>query len=99
MARNVKVNHLALQAVAKRAETAEEIRKLAEEVASSLRGMGIYVEGEPGSKPLPVQVFYDTTDRARASVQITHPSGRAVQAKHGALTKAASQAGLTIRGD
>jgi hypothetical protein len=38
-----------------------------------------------------------TTDRAAAAVSIAHPAGLAIQAKHGALTKALSSQGLTLR--
>jgi hypothetical protein len=46
-----------------------------------------------------VKVKLSTTDRAHAEVILAHPAGIAVQAKHGALTKAASQAGLEVKGD
>lgn len=38
-----------------------------------------------------------TTDRAAAAVSIAHPAGLAMQAKHGALTKAAASLGLEVR--
>lgn len=37
-----------------------------------------------------------TTDRAAAAVSIAHPAGLAIQAKHGALTKAAASVGLQV---
>ena len=36
-------------------------------------------------------------NRARALVTIAHPAGLAIQAKHGALTKAAASAGLRVK--
>jgi len=39
-----------------------------------------------------------TTDRAAAAVSIAHPAGLAMQAKHGALTKAAASLGLEVKG-
>ena len=71
----------------------------AEEIADHMRSQGIAVEGEPGDVELPIQVSSYTTDRARATVWVAHPSGIAVQAKHGIVGKAASAAGLTIKGD
>ena len=98
MARKIRLNSRGLEEVAKRTETREAVNALAEEVADNLRSQGHQVEGVPGDVPLPIKVYEGTTDRARASVQIAHPSGKAVQAKHGALTRAAAEAGLTVRG-
>lgn len=98
MARNaVRLNSRGIAEVAKSAEVAREITALAERVADNVRGQGIRVEGMPGDAALPVEVTSYTTDRARSSVTITHAAGLAVQAKHGALTKAAAQAGLEVR--
>lgn len=44
----------------------------------------------------PVTVRPYTTDRAAAAVTIAHPSGRALQAKNGALTRAAASVGLEV---
>lgn len=38
-----------------------------------------------------------TTDRAAAAVSIAHPAGLAIEAKHGALKKAAASVGLEVR--
>ena len=97
MARKVRLNSRGLEQVAKSTAVRSEVDKLAERVADNVRAQGIHVDGVPGDIPLPVKVLTGTTDRARASVQIAHPSGKAVQAKHGALTKAAAQAGLSVR--
>lgn len=72
----------------------------AEAVAQNVRNQGITVvafRGD-GEIPLPVKVYLHETDRAHANVVLAHPAGEAVQAKHGALTKAAKQAGLDVRG-
>lgn len=45
----------------------------------------------------PVTVRAYTTDRAAAAVTIAHPAGLAIQAKHGALTKAAASVGLEVK--
>jgi hypothetical protein len=44
-----------------------------------------------------VQVSSYTSDRAAASVAICHPAGKAMQAKHGSLTRAATAVGLEVR--
>ena len=44
-----------------------------------------------------VSVMSVTTDRAKALVTIMHPAGLAMQAKHGALTKAAAAVGLEVK--
>ena len=45
-----------------------------------------------------VTVTAATTDRAKAYVTIAHPAGLAIQAKYGALTKAAASLGLEVHG-
>lgn len=73
----------------------------AEAVAKNIEALGIGVGDRDGGKheiPLPVKVELSTTDRAHALVVLAHPAGIAVQAKHGALTKAASEAGLQVKG-
>jgi hypothetical protein len=98
MARSkVRRNSRGIEQVAKSREVRAEVNKLAERVADAVRAQGIYVEGVPGDVPLPVEVVEQTTDRARAQVRIAHASGKAVQAKHGVLTKAAAQAGLDVK--
>lgn len=75
--------------------------RAAEAVADAVRSQNISVgdrDGGPHERELPVTVTVTTTDRAHANVTIAHPAGQAVQAKHGALTKAAAQAGLDVRG-
>ena len=39
-----------------------------------------------------------TTDRAAAAITIAHPAGLRMELKHGTLRKAASAAGLTVKG-
>lgn len=68
----------------------------AEAVADNTRAQNIQVEGSPGSVELPVEVKMRITDRAHGTVTLAHPAGLAVQAKYGALTKAAAQAGLDV---
>lgn len=94
MAGKVRLNPRGFDAVAKSGAVRAEVNRLAERVADNVRGLNIRVEGLPGDIALPVKVVEQTTDRARAQVQLAHPSGLAVEAKHGALGKAALEAGL-----
>lgn len=95
---NVTLNSRGMGAVAESAGVRRLVESAANEVADNVRDQGIRVEGIPGNIELPVKVSVYETDRARASVTLAHPSGIAVQAKNGALTKAASAAGLSVKG-
>lgn len=93
----VRINPSGFDQVAKSREIRAEVNALAERVADNARSQNVWVEGVPGDVELPIEVVEQTTDRARASVQIQHPSGLAVQAKHGILTRAAAAAGLEVK--
>lgn len=72
----------------------------AEQIARNVRALGLKVgdrDGGGSEYDLPVKVETSVTDRAKATVLLAHPSGLAVQAKHGALTKAASEAGMEVK--
>ncbi|WP_433651033.1 hypothetical protein ACQP2C_32490 [Micromonospora zamorensis] len=59
----------------------------AEAVAEQVEAAGIRVDGVPGRIALPVRVVVTAGEgRARATVTLNHPSGLAVEAKHGILT-------------
>ena len=47
--------------------------------------------------PTNVSVFNNREGRAVAVVAIIHPKGLAMQAKHGALTRAAARQGLEVK--
>lgn len=64
------------------------ITAIAQEIASNV---------STGSVDARVTVKEYTTDRAAAAVTIAHPAGLAIQAKYGALTKAAAAVGLEVR--
>lgn len=85
--------------ILKGAALREMVREKAEEIAGNARSQGHLVEGVPGDIEMPVEVTVYDTDRARASVIIKHPSGLAIQAKHGVLTRAAAEAGLEVVGE
>ena len=87
-----------LRAALVTAESRRAINDLAEKIAENARASAPDVEGIPGDIPLPVKVSEYKTDRVRATVWLAHPSGLAVQAKHGTLTRAASEAGLEVHG-
>lgn len=97
----VRLNKAGVAQILKSSELQRAVTAAAEQVADNVRAQNIKVGDRDGGKhevDLPVKVSSSTTDRARATVTITHPAGQAVQAKHGALTKAAAQAGLDVRG-
>lgn len=98
--RNVRLDHAGMAALAKSADMQKLCREAADRIAGHLRAEGIRVgdrDGGPRETELPITVTDSVTDRAHATVAITHPSGVAVQAKHGALTRAASAEGLRVR--
>lgn len=96
----VTLNHAGMAALLKSGEMQALVEKAAEEIAQNVRDQGIMVgafKGGTGEIPLPVTVRPTTTDRAHVSVALAHPAGAAVQAKHGALTKAAAAASLSVK--
>jgi hypothetical protein len=101
MANRVKLDRRGISALLKSAPIDAATKAAAEAVADNVRGMGIKVGDKDGGSsevPLPVEVYPHTTDRAHVVVALAHAAGEAVQAKHGALTKAAAQAGLDVNG-
>lgn len=95
----IKLNHASIAEILKSAPVAAAVKAAAEKVAQNVRDQGIKVgdrDGGPHEYDLPVTVTMVTTDRAHANVTLAHPSGESVQAKHGSLTKAAAQAGLSV---
>lgn len=70
----------------------------ATEIAKAVRRQGRKVTsggGGPAKDELPVRVYKN--DDGTAAVVLAHPSGKAQQAKHGALTRAAASLGLEVR--
>jgi hypothetical protein len=78
------------------------VNRLAGAIADEVRthsGWDGLVSGVPGEDELPVKVYpSDGGDSAEAAVVLAHPAGKAVQAKHGSLTRAASALGLEVQG-
>lgn len=96
----ISLDRAALDRVLKSKDTQQATHRVAEKVADNARGEGIRVgdtnrDGVGVEIDLPVEV-HDFT--GGASVVLAHPAGKAVQAKHGTLTRAASAAGLHVRG-
>ena len=100
MPNRVKLSNSGVRAVLTGLPMQQRIRRVTEGVAENVRDMDIRVGDHDGGRheiPLPVETSLHITDRAHGEVVLAHPAGRAVQAKHGALTKAARQAGLDVR--
>lgn len=101
MSERIKFDHGGIGAILKSGEVRGAIEALTKRVAANVESQGITVGDRDGGSheyALPVKSDVITTDRAHGRVVLAHPAGIAVQAKHGALTKAASQAGLEVRG-
>lgn len=95
----VQLDHGGVAALLKSTAMHELVQDVAEEIAAAVQSQGLRVGAFAGGGDiLPVEVSVTTTDRARANVTLAHPAGVAVQAKHGALTRAASAAGVTVKG-
>lgn len=101
MASNLHLDHAGLMAALEQRGVIDAVDKMAEKVAERVRAQGITVGDRDGGSheyPLPVEASQYHSDRPRASVTIKHPAGLAVQAKHGALSKAAADCGLELNG-
>lgn len=97
----IKPDHRGIAALLKSSEMESAVKEATEAVAENVRAMGIRVgdrDGGPHETDLPVTTLMVTTDRAHGIVALAHASGDAVQAKYGALTKAAAEAGLDVSG-
>lgn len=96
----IRLNSAGIEAILKSPAMAAAVKAEAEKIAQNVRDQKVTVGDVDGGKheiDLPVTVKMVTTDRAHAIVALAHPAGEAVQAKHGSLTKAASQAGHDVR--
>jgi hypothetical protein len=67
----------------------EAVRAASEVVASELRASDVVQRNE-----VEVRVGTHETDRHSGDVTLAHPSGLAIEAKHGALMRAATSSGL-----
>lgn len=98
----VRLNLGAIEQLKRSAQAKAAVHAAAEDAAANVRAQNISVgdrDGGPHEIPMPVEVQDGTGSGGLPSshVVIAHPSGQAVQAKHGSLTKAAAQVGLKVR--
>lgn len=96
----VTLNHKGIEAALKGHAMQAAVKLAADGIAANVEAQNIRVGDHDGGKheiPLPVTVTMVTSDRAKALVTLAHPAGESVQAKHGALTKAAAQAGFPVK--
>jgi hypothetical protein len=101
MTNKVKLIDAGMDALRKNEQMQALVKDAAEKIAAEVRSQGIRVgdrDGGPHEAELPVVVREGVTDRAHATVYLAHPAGVAVQAKHGALTRAASAIGVSVHG-
>ncbi|MFI6238341.1 hypothetical protein ACIBEF_00515 [Micromonospora sp. NPDC050795] len=83
----VRVNRRGMRDLLRSEGMQEMLGRKALAVADVVEAAGIRVEGVPGRIALPVTVtVLAGSERARARVVLDHPSGLAVEAKHGILT-------------
>ncbi|MFE9955836.1 hypothetical protein [Micromonospora sp. NPDC005299] len=83
----VKLNRRGMRDLLRSEGVQAMLGRKAEAVAEQVESAGIRVDGTPGRVPLPVAVDVGAgAGRARARVILDHPSGLAVEAKHGVLT-------------
>ncbi|MCX5119215.1 hypothetical protein OG992_18680 [Micromonospora sp. NBC_00362] len=87
MSIKVKLNRRGMRELLRSEGVQAVLGRKAEAVAVEVEAAGIRVDGAPGRVALPVTVDVTAgTERARATVTLDHPSGLAVEAKHGILT-------------
>lgn len=83
----IKLNRRGMRDLLRSDDVQRDLARRAAAVAAQVEAAGIRVEGVPGRIPLPVAVDVSAgAERARARVVLDHPSGAAVEAKHGILT-------------
>ncbi|MCG5460846.1 hypothetical protein MED01_004272 [Micromonospora sp. MED01] len=83
----VKLNRRGMRELLRSEAVQGVLGRKASAVAAEVEAAGIRVDGVPGRIALPVTVDVGAgTERARATVTLDHPSGLAVEAKHGILT-------------
>lgn len=102
MGKNIRLDHKGLAQILQSEEMHHLVQETAEQIGRNVEAQGITVgsfKGGTGEIPVPVEVDVTTMDRAHGRVTLAHPAGIAVQAKHGALTKAASAVGLEVHSD
>ena len=95
---NLHLDRSALERIV-RERAGEATKRVAEEIADKVRAQRITVGDRDGGKneyDLPEQTHKH--EDGTADVVLAHPAGKAAQAKHGALTRAAAAAGFEVHG-
>lgn len=91
---DVRLNRLGMALLLRDERVRADLERRAQAVARAAESANILVEGIPGDEPLPVKVASGIgRSRAHARVTLAHPSGTAVEAKHGLLTRSLDAAG------
>lgn len=91
----VVLNHSGIAEILQSTGMHRLVQEATETVAAAAEGSGVMVDNDRVEVPVIWDV--DTTDRAHGIVTLAHASGRAVQAKHGLLNRAAAAAGLEVK--
>lgn len=88
---SIRLNHAGIAKVLRSAPVHAMVDDLAAELASTVRA-------NPNIVRHSAEVIAESyeTDRAAAAVLIKHPAGLGIEGKHGVLTSAAAEAGITI---
>lgn len=84
-----------LRALLRSSEVERDLMERGERVAAAARSApwDQHVSGVPGTEVMPVTVKSEPTpNRARVRVTLAHPSGLAVEAKHGVLLRSLDSA-------
>lgn len=92
MAGDVTLDGAGIRALLKSQEFADAVNAAATTIAAQVEAQPTVVRHD-----VPVKVDEYTTDRRAAGVTIAHPAGLAMQAKHGAFTRAAAAAGYEVK--
>ncbi len=89
----VRLDHRGISHMLKASAMSAAVGDFAKSVAANVESQGLTVSS---GDALPVEIESYTTDRAAWSVTLAHAAGLGMQAKYGALTKAAASAGLEV---
>lgn len=90
----VELNRLGMRSLLRSETIRLDLKRRADAVARQAKAAHILVEGVPGDVDLPIETdSHIGRSRASARAEIDHPSGVAVEAKHGLLTRSLDAAG------
>lgn len=92
----VHINEAVLRRILESREMDAARKRVGDAIADNVRDQGIEV-GDLDADGVGTQIDLPVEVSDVGGVVIAHPAGIAVQAKHGALTRAAAAAGLEVR--